>query len=79
VSRENVEIVRRVMDAEGRRDLEAIFTLYDEDIEWDVSRAAGPVAGYFETFRVHERHGKVVRVAWFQERAEALEAAGLRG
>jgi ketosteroid isomerase-like protein len=38
MSRENVEIVRRVFDAADRRDADAIFALYDPDVEWDGSR-----------------------------------------
>ena len=134
MSDDNVEIVRRVMDAERRRDLAAIFALYDEDVEWDVSHAGATVAGQIGTLRGHDgvrrwmrtwyeafedviydveelidagehvmlvitqrgrgrasgaevsvrmygawtvRDGKVVRVAWFLDRAEALEAVGL--
>jgi ketosteroid isomerase-like protein len=134
MSRENVEIVRRVMEAEARGDETTIFAHYDEDILWDVSGAGGPVAGIVDTFRGHEgvrswlrtwyegfkdvtyeideladagehvllaltmkgkgrasgadvttrlygawtlRERKVVRVAWFQSRDEALEAVGL--
>ena len=136
MSRENVEIVRQVMDAEARGDLESIFALYDEDIEWDVSRAGGPAAGQIGILRGHDgvrtwlrtwyegfekvtyeidelidagervfvvmtmrgrgresgvdvhtvlygawtmRDRKVAGVVWFQDRGEALEAAGLRG
>jgi ketosteroid isomerase-like protein len=32
MSEENVEIVRRVWDAVGRRDTDAVFALYDADI-----------------------------------------------
>jgi uncharacterized protein len=135
LSRENVDIVRQVMDAEGRSDEAAIFALYDNDIEWDVSHFGGPVAGQVGTLRGHDgvrswfrtwyegfedvryeleelidagehvvlvisqhargrasgvevstrmfgawtmRDAKVVRVAWFQDREEALEAVGLR-
>jgi ketosteroid isomerase-like protein len=53
VSRENVEVVRRVMDAEARREEAAIFALYDEDIVWDVSEAGGPVAGVVGALRGH--------------------------
>jgi ketosteroid isomerase-like protein len=134
MSRENVEVVRRVLDAEARGDMAAIFACYDEDIVWDVSGAGGPAAGVVETFRGHEgvrawlriwyeafkdvtyevgelidadehvlavitmrgqgrasgadvmtrlygawtlRDQKVVRVAWFQTREEALDAVGL--
>jgi ketosteroid isomerase-like protein len=134
VSQENVEVVRRVMDAERCRDTATVFALYDEDIEWDVSRVGGPVAGHPEMLRGHNgvrswlrtwyegfggvsyeveelidagehvvlvvnQHGrgrasgadvslrlygvwtvrdrKVVRVAWFLNRIDALKAVGL--
>jgi ketosteroid isomerase-like protein len=38
MSRENVEIVRRVYDAAGRRDADAIFALYDPEVELDATR-----------------------------------------
>ncbi len=33
MSEENVEIVRRVYDAVGRRDTETVLTLYDAEVE----------------------------------------------
>ena len=39
MSRENVEIVRRVYDAAARRDSAVVFSLYDPDVEWDGSRS----------------------------------------
>jgi ketosteroid isomerase-like protein len=38
MSRENVEVVRRVYDAAGRRDTATVLSLYDPDVEWDGSR-----------------------------------------
>ncbi len=133
----NVEIVRRVFDAAGRRDAATVFALYDPEVEFDSTRSALPnlVAGG-RVYRGHEdlqrffrersehmeniedayeelidageqvvsvvttrargrasgvevvspryaavwtiRGGKIVRVAWFPNRAEALEAAGVR-
>ena len=134
MSQENVEVVRRVIAAERRRDTATIFALYDLDIEWDVSRVGGPMAGHPGLLRGHDgvrswlrtwyegfgnvsyeveelidagehvllvvnQHGrgrasgadvslrlygawtvrnrKVVRVAWFLDRIEALRAVGL--
>ena len=37
MSRENVEVVRRIWDAADRRDTQAVFSLYDLDVELDVS------------------------------------------
>jgi ketosteroid isomerase-like protein len=39
VSQENVEIVRRVYDAATRRDTATVLDLYDQEVEWDVSRS----------------------------------------
>jgi ketosteroid isomerase-like protein len=131
VSEENVEIVRRVIDARNRGDREAAFAYAAPDIEFDYSGSAGPWAGIYrgvaatqrlwdgmdEVFsefrwepeefidageavvvimRFHSRgrgsgvetvsrgaqvywlnDGKVVRYRQCQNRAEALEAAGL--
>jgi ketosteroid isomerase-like protein len=130
MSEENVEIVRVALAAEARHDASAIFGIYDDDIEWDIRQAGGPVAGITGLLRGHEgvrswfrtwyegfenvnyeleelvdagddvfvvvgqtgrgrgsgvevfmrlygvwtlRDEKVTRVAWFQERAAALE------
>ena len=42
MSRENVEVVRRVFDAAARRDQATILSLYDPEIEWDTSRPGTP-------------------------------------
>jgi ketosteroid isomerase-like protein len=39
MSRENVELVRRVYDAAARRDGATVFAAYDPEVEWDVSRS----------------------------------------
>jgi ketosteroid isomerase-like protein len=39
MSRENVEIVRRIYDAVARRDAVTAFEAYAEDIVWDLSNA----------------------------------------
>jgi uncharacterized protein len=38
MSRENVEIVRRLYDAVARRDTATVLALYDPDVEWDFTR-----------------------------------------
>ena len=43
MSQENVEIVRAVIDALNREDLEAALKHMDPDCELDFSRAVGPV------------------------------------
>jgi ketosteroid isomerase-like protein len=48
MSRENVEAVRTAWDAWERGDMEALFRLYDPDIEWDQTRhLAGGPSGVF--------------------------------
>lgn len=37
MSRENVEVVRRIYEAGARREGAAVLSLYDEDVEWDNS------------------------------------------
>jgi ketosteroid isomerase-like protein len=44
MSQENVEIVRRMYEAEARRDYETVLALYDPAIEFDDSRS--PVADF---------------------------------
>jgi ketosteroid isomerase-like protein len=130
MSQENVEIVRRGIQAFNGRDLTRAFSVWSSDAEIDWSRSEGPLKGVyrghaglerfwgefwstFETVEV-ETHcftqagpnvvtptttylrgregievvarstfvytvegGQITRLRMFQERAEALEAAGL--
>jgi ketosteroid isomerase-like protein len=39
MSEENVELVKRVYEAAAQRDSEAVLSMYDPGIEWDVSRS----------------------------------------
>jgi ketosteroid isomerase-like protein len=39
MSEENAEIVRRLYDAIGRGDTDAVLALYDPDVEWDFGRS----------------------------------------
>ena len=66
MSRENVEIVRRLFDASARNDSDAVLALYHPDVEWDAARWTIEA-------------GLVTRVVWFPTREDALEAAGLSG
>jgi ketosteroid isomerase-like protein len=130
MSQENVEIVRRHIEAWNRRDLMTLFALWRSDAEIDWSRSRGPLKGvyrghreletfwseFWSTFEVvdlelqgfrqagshvvasntaHMRgrdgieviarntsvytieNGLITRLQMFQERADALEAAGL--
>jgi ketosteroid isomerase-like protein len=129
MSQENVEVVRRSLEAFNRGDFEAVFKDAAPDFEYDLSRAVGPWRGVYgrdgalsmireiveswEWVRVepHElievgehvvvpwtlrgegrdgievearftwvctiRDGLIMRICLYQEREEALEAAGL--
>ena len=134
MSRESVEVVRKLYEAVALRDTDTIFALYDPDFEWDGTRSRwsevldAPAIWrghtglrtffrqYFEMWETFEdevqelidtgekvlsvvtsrgrgrasgieiewpgqaglwtiRNGKIVHVAWFSDREEALEAA----
>jgi hypothetical protein len=47
MSQENVEIVRRVIDARNRCDRDAAFAYAAPDIEFDYANSAGPWAGVY--------------------------------
>ena len=53
MSRENVEVVRRVFEASGRGDSDAVMALYDPNVEWDASRTT-PLGEFEEVARGHE-------------------------
>jgi ketosteroid isomerase-like protein len=65
VSEENVEIVRRTIEAWDRRDMEAAFALYDPEIVWDNSALPAPSVG------TYEGHAGVRR--FFREWMDAFE------
>jgi ketosteroid isomerase-like protein len=50
VSRENVELARRCIDAYNRRDIEAMRTLDAPDLELDFSASLGVEAGIYRGF-----------------------------
>jgi ketosteroid isomerase-like protein len=68
MSRENVEVVRRVYDAVARHDSESVLALYDPAVVWDMSRGAwrGLEAG-----AVH--HGHEGLRSWFRQQYEVWE------
>jgi ketosteroid isomerase-like protein len=47
MSRENVEVVQRALDAFNRRDLEAVERFSDPEVEMDWSRSRGVEAGIY--------------------------------
>jgi ketosteroid isomerase-like protein len=130
MSQENVEVVRRHVEAWNRRDMAMLSAVWHSDAEIDWSRARGPLKGIyrgrgereafwndfyatFEEARIEAQdfaaagsevvvsltarfrgregievtarsanvytveNGQITRLRMFQERAEALEAAGL--
>jgi ketosteroid isomerase-like protein len=81
MSRENVELVRKVYDAVGRRDFAAVLTLYHPDVEWDFSRSPAGGALGRKVYRGHEglrRWWDEWREAWddYQDGYDELMEAG---
>jgi ketosteroid isomerase-like protein len=70
MSRENVEVVRRLYDALGRRDSEAVLALYDSEVEIDVSHG---LFRFGDGKRVYHGHDGLRR--WTGEAYEAWENA----
>jgi len=50
VSHQNVEIVKKSLDAFARRDIKALRALYHPDLELDWSRSLGWLAGVYRGF-----------------------------
>ena len=61
MSEENVEIVRRLYEAVGRHDPEAVLSAYDPDVEIDFSK--GPLGSLMgdKVYRGHDGIRKMVR------------------
>ncbi len=67
MSREDVEVVRQVYDAAGRRDAAAVFALNDADVEWDASRTQrGALTGQVA-------RGREALLTWLREWYEVWE------
>jgi ketosteroid isomerase-like protein len=60
VSKDNVEIVRRVIEAHDRGDFTTVFAAYDPGIEWHIARVMAPVGGLEPVYHGHEG----VRAFW---------------
>jgi ketosteroid isomerase-like protein len=73
MSQENVEIVRRVFEADARRDRVAVFNLYDPDVEWDYSHGPGG-----DLFGRHLYRGHDGLRAFFHNWSEAFRGFGFR-
>jgi ketosteroid isomerase-like protein len=86
MSRENVELVQRMLEAFQANDFETALSSYDPDVEWDGTNLPDGQVGrgidaIVET-RFHDvltiDGGLIVRIEEYTERSQALEAAGLR-
>lgn len=55
MSRENIEVVRRVIEASERGEMDKVFAAYDPEIEWRISGLPTTGASDFEpVYRGHE-------------------------
>jgi ketosteroid isomerase-like protein len=80
MSREDVEIVRRLFEATTRRDAEGAFPLLDPEIEWDMSGfpfpdLAGVYLGRDEVFRWWLRYFEI----WAESGFEIVDTADVGG
>jgi ketosteroid isomerase-like protein/catechol 2,3-dioxygenase-like lactoylglutathione lyase family enzyme len=76
MSRENVEVVRRVFEASARGDSDAVLALYDPEVQWDASRTQGSLGEFAQVERGHEglrRFFRRWREAWDQDEYEYEE------
>jgi ketosteroid isomerase-like protein len=65
MSQENVELVRRLLEMFAKREHEAVFAYYDEDIEWDVTNLPGRAASGLAADLSGVYHGhEGVRTYW---------------
>jgi len=88
MSETDVEILRSAFNAFNRGDVDAVLEHLAPDVELDWSRAVGPQRGvyrldqirpFLEDFLVWTiREGAIIRCCLYQDKQEALEAAGLR-
>jgi ketosteroid isomerase-like protein len=53
MSQENVEVVRRIIDAHGRRDLDAVLAKYDPEIEWHIERVKARASDFQPVYHGH--------------------------
>ena len=76
MSEENVEIVRRFIDASNRRDLTAFWSLCDPDIEIESDRVLIGTPTYRGQAGI-ERWFRDMAAAWEEFRTEVLEIVGV--
>lgn len=69
MSEENVQLVRTLFSAAAQGDTATVFSIYDEDVEFDITRSPLPrLVGGTAVWRGHEG----LR-AFFQERSEQVD------
>jgi ketosteroid isomerase-like protein len=73
ISRENVEIVRRVYESVARRDADSVLELYDPDVEWDGSRGT-PFGALRANVIYHGHDGLRAAFRHWYEARESIEA-----
>jgi ketosteroid isomerase-like protein len=73
MSRENVEMVRALIDATNRGDMDALFKDAAPDIEYDLSRAVGPQQGVHRGLDEARRAAEEFSDAWESLRYEIEE------
>jgi ketosteroid isomerase-like protein len=90
VSQQNIDVLRRVMDAIGRRHIDDVLCLVTADVEWIAARSAfeGTFHGHegmrrfcqdnFESFEVF-RLGKVEELRDLGDRVLAIGTIRIRG
>ena len=73
MSRENVELVRRIFEASERHDAEAVLELYHPDVEWDASRTQPGIGDFADLYRGRDgvrRFFREWREAWASDEYE---------
>jgi ketosteroid isomerase-like protein len=76
MSRENVEVVRQVMEALGQRDAERLIALSDRDVEWHSLFALGE-EGMYVGHDGTRRYMSDLSDAWEIGRADVDDALGI--
>ena len=69
MSKENVDLVRGVIEASQRGEMTAVFAAYDPNIEWYIREVAPPITDFEPVYRGHEG----IREFW-RKWADAWEA-----
>ena len=64
MSREGLQVVRRVIEAHERGDLATVFAAYDPGIEWNIARVMAPIGDFEPVYHGHEGVRAFWRV-WF--------------